>query len=304
MKVCLLWLAVCTMSLWAQAVAPDAAKQAPAPSATTVIATVNGKPITYGDYQTLVSSLAPQLQQNAVKDRKSLLRQFALMQRLSELGEQAKLDQKPPYKDSLAVARMNVLSQAELNEKYNELPVSPEEQKSYYEKNKDRYTQVKLKVIYLGFGSTPGAKNSATGKTYPTEAEAKTRAEGLVKQLRAGADFAALAKEHSEDAKSAASGGDFGKVSRADNLPEAIRSVVFSLKTGEISDPIRQPSGFWIFRAEESSTKPYDEVRDSIFTELKQARMREWLEATTKSLDIQFQDEAFFAGTGGGGPAK
>jgi hypothetical protein len=59
----------------------------------------------------------------------------------------------------------------------------------------------------------------------------------LVKQLRDGADFAELAKKNSEDKNSAASGGDFGVLRRGDRIPEEIKTAVFALKPGEVSDP-------------------------------------------------------------------
>ncbi len=47
-----------------------------------------------------------QMQQNALRDRKAFVQQFALMQRLSEMAEQAKLDQQSPTRESLAFNRM------------------------------------------------------------------------------------------------------------------------------------------------------------------------------------------------------
>jgi parvulin-like peptidyl-prolyl isomerase len=80
-------------------------------------------------------------------------------------------------------------------------------------------------------------------------------------------------------------------------LPEAIRNTVFTLKAGEVSDPVRQPNGFYVFRAEEVSAKPYDDVKDQIFNELKSARLKQWLDKTTKELNIQYEDNEFFSVT-------
>jgi parvulin-like peptidyl-prolyl isomerase len=117
-----------------------------------------------------------------------------------------------------------------------------------------------------------------------------------VKEIKGRADFAKLVAENSEDATSKAKGGDFGAFSRSDNVPEAIRSVVFTLKEGEVSAPVRQPNGFYIFRAESISQKPFQEVVGQIVTELKNGHLREWLDTTTKSIDIKYDDEQFFSG--------
>ena len=117
-----------------------------------------------------------------------------------------------------------------------------------------------------------------------------------MKEIKGGADFVKLVKENSEDATSKAKDGDFGTFSRSDNVPDSIRSVVFALKAGEVSEPVRQPNGFYIFRAESITQKPFSEVAGQIVTELKNAHLREWLESTTKSLDIKYDDEQFFSG--------
>ena len=272
----------------ATAQTPPPAGQNPSPE--TVIATIDGKKMTYGELEKFMQGLAPQTRQAAMRNRKQFIQQFALMQRLSELAEKSKLDERSPYKEAIAFNRMNILMQAQINEAYNSFPVLREEEQKFYEENKSKYEQVALKVIYIPF-SSHAAGAVAEGQKHLTEEEAKAKAEELVKEIRGGADFVKLVKENSEDATSKAKDGDFGTLSRADNLPESIRSVVFSLKAGEVSEPARQPNGFYIFRAESVSAKPYAQVREQIFNDLKNAKLKAWMDATTKSLDIKFEDD-------------
>ena len=82
----------------------------------TVIATVNGNKMTYGEFDSLVRSLPQQMQQSAMQNRKAFVNQFALMRKLAEIAETSKLDQQSPYKDALAFSRMNIMAQAEINE--------------------------------------------------------------------------------------------------------------------------------------------------------------------------------------------
>ena len=260
----------------------------------TVVAVVDGKNLTYGEVEKYLHGLPPQMQQNALRNRREFVRQYALMMRLSAAAEKSKLDEKSPYKESLAFNRMNILMQAAINQTYENITVQLEDQQKYYEANKSQYEQSKLKVIYIPFSS--GASGAAAdGKKHLAEEEAKAKAEKLVKDIRGGADFVQLVKENSEDSISKAKDGDFGAFSRSDNLPESIRSVVFALKAGEVSEPVRQPNGFYIFRAEAVSEKPFSEVRDKIYTELKNARLRDWMEAETKSLNVKFENEQFFS---------
>ncbi len=290
MKLIIIVFAISAVTCLSQTAQP--APETPSPD--TVIAVIDGKNLTYGELERFMHGMPPQVQQNAMRNRKQFIQQFALMQRLSEIAEKAKLDEKSPYKEALAFNRMNILMQAQINQQIDSFPIRVEEQQKYYDENKSRYHQVKLKVIYIPFSSNSTA---ADGKKPLNEEQAKAKAEQIAKEAKTGADFTKLVKENSRDETSKNKDGDFGTISPSDNLPDSIRSVVFGLKSGDVSDPVRQPNGFYIFRAEAVSEKPFLEVRDQIFTELKNQRLKEWLDATTKSLNIKFENEQFFTGS-------
>lgn len=272
-----------------------AAAHAQAPGALapdTVVATVDGKPVTAAELQGLYRTVGPQVQQNAAKDPAAFLRQYAMLKRLSDYAEKQKLDQQSPYREALAAGRMQILYQAAIQHTYENIPVLAEEQKKFYEANHDRWVQARVKVIYIPFSENPAA---ATGEKKPmSEKEARAKAETILKQLRAGADFVKMVREHSEDPTSAAKDGDFPPISKSDQIPEAIRQAVFALKQGEISDLVRAPNGFYIFRAEEITAKPYDAVKDEIFNEIKLARLREFLDSVQKGVQVKVENEAFF----------
>jgi peptidyl-prolyl cis-trans isomerase C len=288
-----------TALVWAQAPAQPAKPTAPALPTTpamapdTVLATVEGRPLTYGEFEKYLRVLPPAMQQNAMRNRRQFVEQFFLMQRLAAMAEKDKLDERSPYQESITFNRMNILTQAEITQIYNQLPIPSEELQKFYDANKSRYQQVKLKVIYIPFTSNAAA--GADGKKHYTEPEAKAKAEDLVKQIKGGADFVKLVQEYSEDTTSKAKDGDFGTISRSDNLPDEIRSVVFALKPGGVSDPVRQPNGFYVFRAEAFVEKPLADVQEQISNELKSIHLKQWMDQTTKSLNIKFENDQFFA---------
>ena len=76
---------------------------------------------------------------------------------------------------------------------------------------------------------------------------AKKRAEELLKQIRSGADFAALAKKESSDTESAKQGGDLGDIAPG-LLPAELEAAAAALKQGEVSDPIRTSFGFHLVK--------------------------------------------------------
>jgi len=294
MKIICFFLVSSAFAAWAQTPAPPSN---PAPAQIppeTVVAEVNGKKLTWGELQNFMGMLPPQMQQNLTRDRKMLVRNYALMMRLSEMAEKNKLDQQSPYKEMLQASRLNMLANAQINDTMNNFDVRIEDQKQFYQANQDRYAQVKLKVLYISFASNPSAQADSPGKKLLSEAEAQAKIEKLLADARAGADFVKLVKEHSQDETSVKKDGDFGTIRKTDNIPDAIRAVVFSLKPSQISDPVRQPNGFYLFRAEEVGARPFDEVRDEIFLQIRQNRLKEWLDSTTKSLNIKFENEGLF----------
>jgi parvulin-like peptidyl-prolyl isomerase len=165
----------------------------------------------------------------------------------------------------------------------------------YYDANKDLFTQARLKVIYISFSQDPTAQPAAPAKKVQSEAEAKAKAEKLFAELQAGADFVKLVKENSGDATSASKDGDFGTFHRSDqNLPPEIKTAIFALKQGQISKPVRHTNGYYIFRVEESTVQPFDQVREQVSNDLIRSQMDEWINAQRKSLDIKIENQAVF----------
>ena len=118
---------------------PPASPPAPAPPPDTVIATVDGTKLTYGEIANFLKGMNPQMQQNAMRNRKDFVERFALMRKLSELAEQAKLGERSPYKEAIESYRMNMLMQAEINEYVDHILITADDLQKYYDKNKDRF---------------------------------------------------------------------------------------------------------------------------------------------------------------------
>jgi parvulin-like peptidyl-prolyl isomerase len=197
---------------------------------------------------------------------------------------------------------MSLLAQTKLMMTMSLATVEPAEISKYYETNKERYKLVKVKAIYVAFSSETTA--SASGKKPVTEEEAKTKITGLLAQIRGGADFVKLVKENSDDETSRAKDGDFLTVRVNDNIPDAMRAAVFQLKQGEVSEPVRQPNGFYLFRADEVSYRSLQEVRDEIFKMLQQQHGSAWMQQIDSSTKMDYPNPAFLGGTGPPPPAQ
>jgi peptidyl-prolyl cis-trans isomerase D len=96
--------------------------------------------------------------------------------------------------------------------------------------------------------------------------QVRVRAEAILAQARSGADFAALAREFSEDEATAVNGGDLDYFSRDQMVPE-FETAAFALEAGEISDLVQTQFGFHIILVvdkQEAATRSLDEMRPQI----------------------------------------
>ena len=99
--------------------------------------------------------------------------------------------------------------------------------------------------------------------------KARDKAEEIRKKLLDGGDFAKLAEQYSDDPGSAKLGGDIGFFGHG-NLDPAYEKALFSLKVGEISEPVLSSFGFHIIKLEEvraEKTKSFDEVKDELIAD-------------------------------------
>lgn len=103
-----------------------------------------------------------------------------------------------------------------------------------------------------------------------SDAEARRRIESLSERIKNGADFAELARLHSNDL-SAAKGGDLGWIFAGDTVPEFER-VMDSLKPGELSEPTRSPFGWHLIQVQERRVQDASSDRQRL---LARAALRE-----------------------------
>jgi peptidyl-prolyl cis-trans isomerase D len=113
----------------------------------------------------------------------------------------------------------------------------------------------------------------------------KARAEDLLKQIKAGGNFADLARKNSEDPGSAEKGGDLGWVTRGQMVPNFEKSA-FSLKPGEISGVVETEYGYHILQCEErqdAHTQTFEEARPLLFADAQKQQASENLKRSIEA---------------------
>jgi peptidyl-prolyl cis-trans isomerase D len=163
--------------------------------------------------------------------------------------------------------------------------VTDQDLQSYYDQHRDEFRvpeQVKVTHILIKTPlPTPGAKEDEKAI-----ADARTKAEDVLKQVKAGGDFAKLAEKYSDDPGSAKSGGELGWIGRGRTVPE-FEKAAFSLGKGQTSDLIKSSYGFHIIRVEdkqEAHLKSLAEVKNEIEEKVKQQKTAQATEAAANAL--------------------
>jgi len=133
------------------------------------------------------------------------------------------------------------------------------EAKDFYDKNPDRFKQPEgVRASHILITANEKADDA-------TKKAARARIDGILKRVKAGEDFAALAKENSQDG-SASQGGDLGFFQKGRMVP-AFDQAAFALKPGEISDVVTTEFGYHIIKLTEkkdASTVPFDQVKPQV----------------------------------------
>jgi peptidyl-prolyl cis-trans isomerase C len=157
----------------------------------------------------------------------------------------------------------------------------------FYVKNPDKFQEpeaVRASHIMI---RTPDATDEAQKK------KAKDEATAVLAEIRKGGDFAALAKQHSQDAGSAANGGDLGFVPRGQTSP-VFEQAAFSLKPGQMSGVVETPFGYHIIKVSahrDARTVPLQEVKPQVQEFLTQQQMQQKTEAYVTKLKAKAKIE-------------
>jgi len=164
-------------------------------------------------------------------------------------------------------------------------PVTTQDLQAYYDQHRDEYRlpeQVKVSHILI---KTP--LPAADGKVDDKAVEAaRVKAEDVLKQVKAGGDFAKLAEKYSDDPGSAKNGGSLGLIGRGRTVPE-FEKAAFSLPKGQISDLVKSSYGYHIIRVDDKQDahmKTLEEVKGDIEPILKQQKAQRAAENAANAL--------------------
>ncbi len=205
-----------------------------------------------------------------------------------------------------------------------QVQMTPADVEAYYKKNKQNYQtpeKKSLAIVVLDPAKAAGvaaptdaqlqsAYNSSLDRFRTPErvkvrhiliaidantkdADAQAKASDILKQLKAGGDFAELAKKYSKDPGSAAKGGDLDFVSRG-QMVKPFEDSAFSLKVGETSGLVKTSYGYHILQVqarEDARVKPFAEVKDTLAAEYQKRKASEVMQQVADRATTQLKKD-------------
>ena len=257
--------------------ADDVAKTA----ADKTIITVNSEAITQADYDAYAS--ARNRQSKTPVDKKVIAEELIARELLYQQALKSDVEKDPVYQARLQTMRYNLLTEGMMRKYLADNPVSDEQVRKLYEElpNKAEWP----------------TEYSASHILLEDEASAKA----VLEELKAGKEFAALAKEKSGDQGSAEKGGSLGWFGLRD-MVKPFAAALETLEKGKYSDaPVKSKFGWHVILLED--TRPlqlpeFDSVKERLRQSLQNDLMGEWskeLRAKAK-IDMQLGDDTPAAG--------
>ncbi len=166
------------------------------------------------------------------------------------------------------------------------IDITEEDAKKHYDENPTQFEvqeQVRASHILIKPDTTDSGADPNQAK-----AKAKAKIQGLLEQIKGGADFAELARA-SSDGPSAVQGGDLNFFPKG-RMAAPFEKAAFELEVGKVSDIVETQFGYHIIKVtgrKDASTTSYEQARDSITKQLTQKKQAEFANKYIESLKAE-----------------
>lgn len=186
-------------------------------------------------------------------------------------------------------AKLSLLIQKSQEKFYSEEKVSDSEMKKYYDEHIDEYKKDEVEASHILIKTTDDQN-----KPLP-EAEqkkAKEKAEKVLKEVKAGGDFAELAKKYSQDPGSAEQGGSLGTFGKGMMVKE-FEDAAFGMEPGQVSNLVKTDFGYHIIKVTDriKETTSFDEAKEGIKEEILKNKYGEKIAELQKKAKIEKFDK-------------
>lgn len=241
-----------------------------------VLAVVNGREITEMDLDATIMRF-PKERQSYLKTengKNQLLEEMISFELIYNYAKDSGVENDKEYLKQIEAAKKEILTQAAISKIMSEVTVTDQEVEDYYRANKETFKEPE----------TVSAKHILV--------ETLEKAEEVLNEINGGLSFEEAAKQYSS-CPSKAQGGNLGKFGRGQMVPE-FENAAFNLNIGIISEPVKTQFGYHLIKVDEkneSSIKPFEEVKVMIKNNLLQQRQSFKYSETNKELRKKYSVE-------------
>jgi len=240
---------------------------------------IHGKRFTLGEFKEEFKELSPQTQAKfaGFEAKKSLIDQLIAKELLLEESGDDSVDRESTEVEELKSLYLSqILHKEEIDEKMGE--ITDEEAKKFYEQKKEYFVdppKAQISLIRVEQGASDAEKTRA-----------RQRIDEVLQKLKGGADFAALAKEYSND-PTAPLGGELNEWLYDDaHLDPLLTKNIFKLQPDEVSNVFEYKGGYYVVKLRQKEDK-----RQSTFDEVKEQIKEALLDEKHYKKEAELEDE-------------
>lgn len=223
----------------------------------------------------------------------AVLKQIIANSLIYKIAEENKFLEKPEIKEQIKLVKEHFIASVFLKEQViKNITVNEEEAKIYYQTHLNEFIEVpeQVRAKHILFRLPQNATEDDKKKVIE-------KANNVIKLLKDGADFGEMAKIYSDDPGTKSKGGDLGFFGKG-RMVKPFEDAVFSMKVGEISNPVQTNFGIHIIKLEErkeAKYKPFETVKEQVVkkaTEEKQKKaVLDYMENLFKEKKVQIDED-------------
>jgi peptidyl-prolyl cis-trans isomerase C len=239
-----------------------------------VLAKVGRKSITRNDIEARIDTYPEQFRDALKQDQnmQRILQQVINEEVLLLAAQKEGISTSESVKAELEKQRKDYIINEVLNKKINNvITISDEEVKAYYDQNEAQFGPLE------------------TRRARHILVEKENEARRILRQINNGANFAEMAKRHSQD-NTKENGGDLGYFRRG-QLVKPFENTAFKLKKGQVSDIVKSQYGYHIIKLEDIRVRPklsFEDVKETIKNQLLGAKRRQASDQYIKNIREEF----------------
>ena len=262
-----------------------------------VVIRIGDQKITAKEVNMMLESMPPQYRPYYSGPGRKQLSDIIINNRLqAEEAEKRGLEKREDVRMKIGIARESILTAAAREELEKEITVTDESLQKYLDDHKSDYEEARAKRIVIRSNSSVPFDPAKSPDSFPSDEEARAKADEIHQKLVEGADFEELAAKLSNDPMTSGKGGDMGLIRRGNKaqlIVPPVENEIFSMKVGTLSDVMKTALGYEIIKLEERRLPKLSDIRKEVEAAYRKQKGEEWLKEKRSHYTIQI-DESFF----------